>query len=77
MIWEGISALGTTTLAFCSGKMNSNEYQDILRKHFIPNAPSITDGDWILMQDNAPCHRSISTTNWLAANEVKKLKWPP
>ena len=77
MIWAGISAIGKTTLAFCSRKMNSHEYQDILAEHLLPNGPLITDGEWILMQDNAPCHRSISTRNWFEANEVKKIEWPP
>jgi len=31
---------------------------------------------WVLMQDNASCHVSRSTRNWLAENDVRLIWWP-
>ena len=77
MIWAGLNENGVTPLAFCSGKMNSESYQGILASHLLPNASNLTHGNFILMQDNAPPHRSRSTTDWLTMNQVEKFDWPP
>uniref|UniRef100_A0A158P4H4 Tc1-like transposase DDE domain-containing protein n=1 Tax=Tetranychus urticae TaxID=32264 RepID=A0A158P4H4_TETUR len=76
MVWAGFANGGTTEIAFCQGKMNSDDYQDILANYLLPVGPLITSGDYTLMQDNAPIHRSKSTKDWLEVNEVKILPWP-
>ena len=77
MIWAGLNENGVTPLAFCSGKMNSKSYQETLESYLFPNASNLTHGNFILMQDNAPPHRSRSTSNWLTVNRVEKFDWPP
>lgn len=76
MVWAGFAANGTTYIAFCRSRMDSNEYQELLADYLLPSAPLITSGDWTFMQDNAPIHRSASTKSWMEANGVKLLTWP-
>ena len=77
MIWAAFGIKGTTPLAFCKPKMNSEAYTDIPSEYLQPEAPLIAMGDAIFMHDNAPIHRSDFTKTWLSANGIDVMEWPP
>ena len=77
MMWSGFSRRGKLTVAFCSPKMNSEKYQDMLAESLLPFGPLITNGEYVFQQDNAPIHRSDSTQRGFIANSVELLSWPP
>ena len=77
MVWGGLTFFGVTPLAFVDKKLDSDSYQDLLSEFLLPEAPILTGGHCILMQDNAPPHRSCSTKRWLSRNEVEVISWPP
>ena len=61
MVWGAIKYDGSRSLIKCDGNVNSSDYQDILRRGLIP----IYNTSDIFIQDNAPCHRSASTVQFL------------
>uniref|UniRef100_A0A1I7YKG6 Transposable element Tc3 transposase n=1 Tax=Steinernema glaseri TaxID=37863 RepID=A0A1I7YKG6_9BILA len=76
MIWAGFSVFGKTPVAFCSTKMNSLDYQEVLRMNLLPYFARFRSARHIFQQDNAAIHSSRSTNDWLSANNITVLKWP-
>ncbi|GBM02370.1 Transposable element Tc3 transposase [Araneus ventricosus] len=76
MTWGCFAYNGASSIAFVSGKMNSQAYQSALASHLSPNAEFLAVENWKYQQDNAPIHLSNSTKNWFQVNNVGTLKWP-
>ena len=61
-------------------KINSDQYQSVLRR-LLPSIRRLyPDDDWIFIQDSAPSHRSQSTQEFLVNNTpafVAHDEWPP
>ncbi|GBM85415.1 Transposable element Tc3 transposase [Araneus ventricosus] len=68
--------IGVGSVAFVSGKMNSQANQSVLPSHLLSNAEFLAGDNWKYQQDNAPIHSSNSTKNWFQVNNVETLKWP-
>ncbi|KAL4497005.1 hypothetical protein ABPG72_002161 [Tetrahymena utriculariae] len=87
MVYGAISWYGKSEIHICEQgfKVNSVTYCEILSKVLIPFAKKTyvttrkknQKKEWILLQDNAPCHRSHYTTQFLTDNNVKKIEHPP
>lgn len=81
MMWAGISFDGKTELVFVpgggrGGGLTSDRYiSDILLEHVVPYAGYIGD-DFILMHDNARCHTSRVTTEYLEEVGIATMNWP-
>lgn len=74
MVWGAIKYDGSRSLIKCDGNVNSIEYQSILRRGLIP----IYNPQDIFIQDNAPCHRSASTVEFLGNEGICYVDdWPP
>ena len=64
-------------------KMNSDNYQSLLTRHFLPyyrHLPAHIRNKLIFMQDNAPSHSSHSTLNFLRQHGFsgqRYMSWPP
>jgi hypothetical protein len=76
MIWGGFNASGKLILAFVPGRMNSEVYQNVLDACLVPWLEDNDDGTLIFMHDNAPIHRSRSTTAWLADRNIPTFQHP-
>ena len=76
MTWGCFSYNGVGSIAFFSGRMNSQVYQSILESHLLPNAECLAGKNWKYQQDNAPIHTSKSTKHWLQVRNVETLRWP-
>ena len=58
--------------------MNSTVYQQILNVELLKYIDKYLSGfNYVFQQDNAPCHTSKSTTNYLESNNIITMAWPP
>ena len=58
-------------------KLNSLKYQNLLRDKVFPQIKTYFGSKkFIWQQDNAPCHVSKSTLEFLNEENVKTMKWP-
>ena len=76
MVWGSIGngKLGRLHILPRNTRMNSDLYQDVLRKHL---RPSMTmTGTTIFQQDGAPCHTSRKMKDWFAQQDITLLDWP-
>jgi transposase/arsenate reductase-like glutaredoxin family protein len=67
------------------GNLNSNGYIELLESNFLQfydgnkqweDILGGVDKDRIFMQDNAPCHSSRKTKEWLAEKGIMVMEWP-
>ena len=63
-------------LVLVEGNINSDTYCSILTKCLFTFASAECPRNWIFQQDNAPCHTSSFTKNFLFDNDVDVLLWP-
>lgn len=81
MFWGGISYDGRTELVFVpsGGRgrgLNAGRYiTEILEMHVVPYK-GMFDEEFILMQDNAPCHIARDTTTYLSEVDITTMNWP-
>lgn len=77
MFWGCFSFFGVGPLHVCQGSVNSSAYISILEDCLQPQAALwYENNSWILMQDNAPCHKSRATSSWMENNNVQAMVWP-
>ena len=76
MLWSCISFQGEGSLHCIRGRLNSEDYQQILGDVMLPDARCLVGEDFIFQQDNATIHTLRSTRQWLRDNEVTVLDWP-
>ena len=79
MVWGCMSSFGPGHLHQVEGTMNSTMYTNILQNHLLPSATALYPADfpWIFQQDNDPKHTSKVAKDFLAANVLQVLDWPP
>ena len=78
LVWGAISSKGVSQLKLVKGNLNSERYQreiicDIKMQCECLMFPQ---KNYIFQQDNAPCHNSQSTRNFLSREGVTVLSWP-
>ena len=73
MSWNGVGEL-----AEVEGRMDAEQYVDILDNHLLPSIEEsgIADGDCIFQQDNDPKHTSRKAKTWMEENNITLLDWP-
>ena len=76
MCWGAISWYGRVSLAFTTSKMDSLEYQDVLKNNLLPFFRRHKHRKLTYQQDNATIHSSRSTIAYLASEKIDVMKWP-
>ena len=78
-VWAGITQFNKTNLVILNGNVNARRYIDnVLRPVALPFLhQNHRRGNFIYQHDNAPAHTARLTVNFLAANRVQVLDWPP
>ena len=59
-----------------NGILDSNKYSEVLTKCLLPFASEESTANWIFQEDNAPCHGSKFTTEFLFDSNMVVLLWP-
>jgi transposase len=79
MVWGCMGWNGIGQLVEVEGKMNANQYVDILEDHLLPSMENagFPMEDLIFQQDNDPKHTSNKAKKWMEDNEIHLLDWPP
>jgi transposase len=77
MVWAGFTSKAKTEICFVDTRLNSSGYCRLLNNHLLNFMSQYPDQDLIFQQDNAPCHRAISTMEWLEERGISTLPWPP
>ena len=78
LIWGAIWINGRSELHIQRNNMNSDGYVNVLERHVCPLSFHLGDPstDWILMDDNATCHRSRVTNSFKSQAGIRTLTWP-
>ena len=77
MIWGCFSYSGPGRISVVKVTMKTENYIQTLSQKLIPSARDMFgEDDWIFQDDNASCHRSIRTKNWLRSKDIRTLPWP-
>uniref|UniRef100_A0A914DAA9 Transposase n=1 Tax=Acrobeloides nanus TaxID=290746 RepID=A0A914DAA9_9BILA len=76
MVWAGVCYDAKLELQFCSKKVNSAEYTQVLSMSLLPFQRRNRRKKHIFQQDNAGIHTSRETMAWFAANNIEVLEWP-
>ena len=77
MVWGMISGDGVGPLVRLQGKVNEGVYKQLVKDHVLPVLRNSTKQPSIFMQDNAPCHKAMVVMNFLKAENVTVMDWPP
>lgn len=77
MVWSIISGKGTGRLYIVEGTMRQDQYIQVLESKMLPQVKEwFPDGDFVFMQDSAPCHKAKRVTEYLKKQKIKVLDWP-
>jgi hypothetical protein len=76
MIWGMLFPSGELHYVEVQGTLNSVKYIKLLKDYALPIITSVFENDWLLQQDNAPCHSSTATMAFLEEKGVELLGWP-
>jgi hypothetical protein len=78
MVWGCISWEGVGRLAEVEGRMNAQQYVDILKDNLLPTMEesNILLEDLIFQQDNDPKHTSKKAQKWMEDHYITLLDWP-
>lgn len=61
-----------------NGTMNARRYKDTLQEHLMPKMEEwFNEVPCIFQQDNAPCHKASSITEYLVNSNIDVMIWPP
>ena len=78
MVWGYMGWNGVGELAEVEGRIDADQYVDILDNHLLPSMEEsgIVEGGCIFQQDNDPKHTSKKAKNWMEENDITHLDWP-
>jgi hypothetical protein len=77
MVWGCITKFGLGKILRDSNKINSEEQCNTIRNFLIEiyTMKNLKPSEYIFQQDNASCHTSGITLNWLGTNNIQTIKW--
>ena len=77
IVWGAISLQGNSALNFCKKSIDSAEYQRTLNNFMCPMIDIFYPDGCEFQQDNAPCHVSKSTKEFMRLRNIHPIGWPP
>ena len=76
MVWECLSYYRTSELAVIAGTMRAANNQQTLTNYLLPAIGHwYGDGPCVFQQDNAPCHKAQSITQFLDGYNFNVMDW--
>lgn len=77
MFWGCMSINGVGDLVQIDGNVNQAVYIELLNNSAFQSGDKLIGQDFILQQDNAPCHKGRNVTSFLNGSSQQVLEWPP
>ena len=79
MVWRCMSWEGVRKLAEVKGRMDADQYVDILQENLLPSMEEsiFSMEEVIFQQDNNPKHKSKLAKRWFKKAEMEVMIWPP
>ena len=78
MAWGCISKYGFHDFILLDGKMNSDDYIQVLKDNLLPVISSYFHGQpFIFQQDGASIHTAGKVKHFLKTTNIQVLEWPP
>ena len=72
-----ISGDGVGLLVQLQGELNAEVYKQLVKDPVLPVLRNLAKQHFIFMQDNVPCHKAMVVMNFLEAENVTVMDWPP
>lgn len=76
MIWGGIGYDHKTDLVFISGRMNSQQYVNLLENQLKKYFELVPKDNVIFQQDNAPVHTAKVAKEFFRKENIRTIDWP-
>ena len=76
MVLATIGWAGRSELVFINGRMNSQDYKNMLEKYLVPFSGRICGEGWLFQQDNCSVHTSKLMAMWFEAENIAVIDWP-
>jgi hypothetical protein len=76
MIWGCMGWNGVGMLIEVEGKMNADQYCQILSDGVVESFEKLEEDERYFQQDNDPKHTSRKATEWFEDNDIQVLSWP-
>jgi hypothetical protein len=77
MVWGAVAIGWKSKLLIFDGKVDADKYFESLSAGFFPEADAhFGAGQWVLVQDGAPCHTAASTIEKLGEKCIICPSWP-
>src|SRR5215469_7770260 len=79
MVWGCMSWEGVGRLAEVEGRMDADQYVEILEHNLLPSMEEseFSMEEVIFQQDNDPKHTSKKAKTWIEDHQITLLDWPP
>ena len=74
MFWGSFGYNGVGSIIPFEGKMNSNDYKEILESNLKKDLTNT--GCLIFQEDSSRVHTAMKVRNWLDSKNIVKLEWP-
>ncbi len=77
MVWGCFGNGMVGNLKIVNENLNTLGYIDLLSTNLLSSVQKCGMESYIFQQDNAPCHKSKRTMEYILQNNVEIMKWPP
>ncbi|GFU73141.1 transposable element Tcb2 transposase [Trichonephila clavipes] len=77
LVWEGIMLGSRTDLhIFDAGSVNGTRYCNEILLPYVRLFRGAMGLQFLFMDDNAPCHRTVAAEQLLESEDIKRIDWP-
>ncbi|GFW54483.1 transposable element Tc3 transposase [Trichonephila clavipes] len=77
LVWGGIMLDSRTDLhIFDAGSVNGTRYCNVILLPYVRLFRSAMGLQFLFMDDNAPCHRTVAAEQLLESEDIERMDWP-
>ncbi|GFW54796.1 transposable element Tcb2 transposase [Trichonephila clavipes] len=77
LVWEGIMLSSRTDLhIFDAGSVNGTRYCNEILLPYVRLFRGAMGLQFLFMDDNAPCHRTVAAEQLLESEDIERMDWP-
>ncbi|GFT09830.1 transposable element Tcb1 transposase [Trichonephila clavipes] len=76
LVWGGIMLGSRTDLHIFAGSVNGTRYCNEILLPYVSLFRGAMGLQFLFMDDNAPCHRTVATEHLLESEDIERMDWP-